>query len=58
MPQISPQQSKSLLHGWTCWQQTPALHVPAHAPQVPPQPSGPQFLPKQLGVQQSPPVQT
>jgi len=37
--------------------QVPELHVfpEAHVPQLPPQPSVPQFLPEQFGVQVPPP---
>jgi hypothetical protein len=50
MPQNFPQQSLSFEHGRFCVQHTPLLQTPAHAPQVPPQPSEPQVLPAQLGT--------
>jgi hypothetical protein len=55
-PQILlPQQSLSLKHGIVSWQHTPLRQLPEHDPQLPPQPSGPQFFPAQFGVQQLPP---
>jgi hypothetical protein len=53
-----PQQSFLVEQGTFCWQHTPLLHVPEQAPQVPPQPSDPQFFPAQLGVQQAPALHT